>query len=415
MEEPFKKKVILAISDFGTTGIAESLQGPLLHWHNQGHEIWHLALGYSGWPIGDSQSKMYPWKERLLPIFMTGPNDKFGQKQIGRAIAVSKCDFVITSFDAWMISYFSNPGIRDDLDEQTKEILHHAKREFQHIAYFPMDSAVQNMYLPAGMDEMVAGFDIPITYSRFAQQVLERDTGLKIPFIPISHDPTVFFPDDQRESREKIGMLDKVGEKFIVAMIGTNQYRKAWGEFFEVVAPFAKAHRDDVLVLPYTSWKTKIAGGAEIEDYIWRYDLQEQVINPQQMVHSLSEEGMANLYRSLDVLLLCTAGEGAGLPPLRARACGIPTLVSDNTSNSEFCADDFERIPCIGRYADPFGSNLERFITDTNEMRKRLEILYQNPEMRRELGAKGVQAMRAYEKDHVNPSWDAILENNKCE
>ena len=412
MKKPSNKKVILAISDVGTTGIAESLRGPLLHWHEKGHEIWHLGLGFSGWPSSKTQRKMYPWYQRLIPVHTTGQlTDKFGQKQIGRAVATSKCDFVITSFDAWMISYLSNPEVRDDLDKATKDIIGHTKREFQHIAYFPMDSAVQGMYLPAGMDEMIAGFDIPVTYSRFAQQILMRDTGLAVPFIPISHDPKIFHPGDRMKARKSLD-FENIKDKFVVAMVGTNQYRKHYGEFFDVVAPFAKAHPDDVLIMPVTTWDTKIAGGTEIKDCIWRHDLMKQTIDPSQFVGALTEEGMANLYRSIDVLLLCTAGEGAGLPPLRARACGIPALVSNNTSNSEFCADDFERVPCTGKYLDPFGSNLERYTTDIGEMRRRLEILYENKVFRNELGQKGIQEMKAYEFDRVNPSWDALLENH---
>lgn len=410
MEESSDKKIILAISDYGTSGIAESLRHQLTHWHNKGHEIWHLALGYDGWPVAESARAMFPWHERLLPITMNGPNDKFAQAQIGKALRMSKAHYVITSFDAWMISYFSNPTSRHDLDDTTKELLAHENREFQHIAYFPLDSAVHNMYLPAGMEEMIAGFDIPVTYSRYAQQIIERDTGLQVPFIPIAHDPNVYKPGDKLESREQFS-LENINDKFIVGMVATNQYRKAWGEFFEVVVPFAKAH-PDVLILPFTNWRGKIAGGAEIEDLIWRWDIADQTINCQSMVHRLDDTGMANVFRSMDTLLLCTAGEGAGLPPLRSRACGVPALVSNNTSNSEFCADDFERIPVNGHYYDPFGSNLERYTTDVDEMRKRLEILYQNEVMRKELGAKGIQEMQKYELQNVMPAWDNLLENN---
>lgn len=405
-----EKKTILAISDFGTSGIAESMRHPLTHWHNKGHEIWHLALGYHGWPILDDQRKMYPWADRMMPILATNNDDKFGQKQILRAITSCNPHYVITAFDAWMISYLSNPETNTTLDEATRKLLSHDERTFQHIAYFPMDAAVDSMFLPSGMEEMVAGFDIPVTYSRFSKKVLERDTGIQVPFIPIAHDPKIFYPGDRIEARAKIGFEAFKG-KFIVAMIGTNQYRKAWKEFFDAVGPFARAHRDDVLVMPFTTWNQKIMGGAEIHDLIWRNDIAEQIIDPREFVGKMTEESMGHLYRALDVVVLTTAGEGAGLPPLRARACGTPALVSNNTSNTEFCADDFERIPCIGTYADPFGSNLERHITDTAELTLRLEKLYTDRDFQKELGLKGVAEMKKYEINNVTPSWDALLEN----
>jgi glycosyltransferase involved in cell wall biosynthesis len=408
-----EKKTILAISDFGTTGIAESARLPLTHWHNKGHEIWHLALGFNGWQ-NVIDRKMYPWYERILPMFGGGSaKDRFGQRQILQAIKICAPDFVFTTFDAWMISYFSSPQMRDDLDQPTKDILDHSKRQFQHIAYFPLDSAVDNLYLPSGMDDMIAGFDIPVTYSRFAQEVIFRDTGIGVPFIPIAHDPKVFKPGNRKKARLHLEM-DKRGvtdDTFLVGMVATNQYRKHWNEFFEVLVPFMHDH-DDVMMIPWTSWDNQIMGGHNITEMAWRTAMPERIINPSGVVHSLSDIGMASLYQSLDVLLLCTAGEGAGLPPLRARACGVPALVSDNTSNTEFCSDPFEACPTDGHYGDPFGSNLMRFTTNTKVMRERLEILYQDHSLRRKLGRKGVENMNQYASEKIMPMWDQLLEDN---
>lgn len=406
MSDEFRQRRILALSDYGTTGISESLRPILKHWFDQGHIISQLALGYNGWGAGVDRT-MYPWYERLLPVYGTGSNaDRFGQKLLHKAVAAQNADIVITAFDAWMIAYLAQPEHpKNGLTPDVIEALAHETRKFTHISYFPLDGAVNNKYLPGGMEEVICGFDSPVTYSRYAQQIIENDVNIKIPFIPIAHDPKHYHPGNKIEARKKIGLPE---DDFIVAMVATNQYRKAWGEFFDAVLPFAKRH-PNVSIIPWTAWNEKIAGGAEIADFVWRSGVRGQILDPSTMIGTLNDEGMGDFYRSLDVLVLTTIGEGAGLPPIRARACGVPALVTDNTSNTEFAADPFELIPTSGSYYDPFGSNLERYTTDVLELTVRLERLYEEAYLRKRLGKAGAKAMRQYEVDNVMPMWDELL------
>ena len=400
-----EKRVIMAISDHGTTGISESLRLPLTHWHEQGHEIHQLALGYNGW--GQTLDKtMCPWWERMMPIYAATSNEeRFGQTCIDRAIAIVKPDIIITAFDVWMINYLSQPA-KFKLSESVRNAIEHDKRKFKHIAYFPLDGAVSGEYLPIGMDEAIAGFDIPITYSRFSQNIVRNETNLHVPFIPIAHDKRHYYPGDKAEAKKSLGFPV---DKFIIGMVGTNQYRKAWGEFFDAVVPLAKKY-DDILILPWTTWDMKIAGGAEIQDFVWRSGVSHKIINPRNGLGSMTDEGMGQLYRALDLCVLTTIGEGAGLPPIRARACGTPALVSANTSNTEFCAHPIEAIPIAGHYYDPFGSNLERYITNVPTLIERLEKLYLDKKLYESVSKKCAAEMEQYERDNVMPYWDQVLE-----
>jgi len=398
---------ILALLDFGTTGISESLRLPLVHWHEQGHEIWQLALGYNGWGARLERT-MYPWADRMLPIFGVSPEERFGQRVIANALDMAKPDIIISALDVWMVSYLAQPEITPYLDERTREMLSHAKRNFKHIAYFPVDGAVSGQFLPVGMDEVIAGFDFPLTYSRYAHNVIKRSMSIDVPFIPIAHDPEMYKPRDRDEARKQLG-LNLPDKSFVIGMVATNQYRKLWGEFFEAVIPLAKKY-PDIKVLPWTTWGAKILGGSEIAELVYQSGIQSQIINPTEMVGGMSDEGMAQLYATMNVLVLTTVGEGAGLPPLRARACGIPALVSDNTSNTEFCGHEFDRVPVRGTFHDPFGSNIERYLTDVDELRNRLETLYLDSVKYREVAIAGIEEMRQYEKDKVIPKWDAVLE-----
>lgn len=343
-----------------------------------------------------------------MRMLYEGQHDKFGQNCLHDAINAVQPDVVITSLDAWMISYLAHPE-RDPIvskNDTAMQILSRDTRNFQHIAYFPLDGLVQGKHLPRSMDETIAGFDIPVTYSQFARNGVLRDTGLEIPFIPISHDTNVYCPGDRAASRR---VLNLPQDKFIMGMVATNQYRKLWGEFIEAASRVCKRH-SDALILPWTTWDMQICGGFDIADLIYRYDVPAQTINPGNVVGRLQHAHMAHLYRSLDVTVLTTVGEGAGLPPIRSRACGTPALVSANTSNIEFTVDHFEQVPLAGRHLDN-GSNLERYSTNVDALEERLEYLYKHRSFRDDLGAKGAEFTNAhFSNEAINPMWDAILE-----
>lgn len=401
-----KKHTILALSDFGTSGISESARLPLYHFHDQGHLIFHLVLGYNG-ICSTVDPKLYPWRERLLPIHPTNDHTKFGQLQIKQALEIAKPSIVFSTFDIWMTDYIGRPENSLFLDNDTKKVLSHQNRKFSHLLYFPIDGAQEGKYLPLGMEESICGADFPVTYSQFSRDLIKNNINVEVPFIPIPHDPKVYLPRDKKECRRKMGIHE---DAFIVGMVGTNQYRKDWGAFFEAVVPFAQAH-EDVLIFPYTTWGQQIMGGSDIQAHIYRSGLQDRMINPSNLVGRIDDEGMSMMYNILDVLVLATIGEGCGLPPLRARACGVPALVTNHTSNTEFMGHEFEKVKVKAKYYDNFGSNLERYLTDTDDLREKLETLYNNATLRTEIGQAGLAHMKQFEVNNVMPLWDDLLES----
>lgn len=401
------KKRILAISDYAMTGIGESLRNPLKHWHETGHEVWYLGLGYNGW-FSQIQRDIYPYAERILPMMdQFSEHAKFGQQSIVNALKVSQADHVITSFDVGMIRYLSEPH-RDPIISQNAEamqLLNVRHRSFSHIAYVPLDGATSDGTMPRYFDEVVSGFDVPVTYSEWAKRCVLDSIGIEIPMIPISHDPKIYYPKSKRDSRSRIGFPD---HSFIISMVGTNQSRKDWPAFFAAAARVAKRH-SDVLILPWTTWAMQINGGYDIEDLIYRHDIQTQVISPGEAVHRFTDEQMADLYSAVDVLVLTTVGEGAGLPPIRARACGTPALVSANTACIEYSSDDFELVSSFITHTDR-GNNLVRYGTNVDDLEAKLERLYSDRKFLKDLGKMAHQDSKQYETSVCNAEWDALLE-----
>ena len=51
----------------------------------------------------------------------------------------------------------------------------------------------------------------------------------------------------------------------------------------------------------------------------------------------IDEAAMATWYNGLDVLSLCSFGEGFGLPLIEAQACGVPVITTDASATNELC------------------------------------------------------------------------------
>ena len=55
-------------------------------------------------------------------------------------------------------------------------------------------------------------------------------------------------------------------------------------------------------------------------------------LTPNTSLNSISEEGMAKMYRASDVLLACACSEGCGVPILEAQFCGCPVVTTRATA-----------------------------------------------------------------------------------
>src|ERR1017187_4553225 len=291
---------ILAVGDFGHSGLSEAIRAPLHHFHESGHEIWQLAYGYSGW-LPAIDRKEYPWAERVLR------SGDFGQSTLGAALSLCVPQVVLTSLDCWMVAHLAGVRHKDTKSDEAWAAMDLPTRKFKHIAYYPMDGLIDDAYYPEEVAKLVRVLEYPVTYSRYAQRAaLRKPVERDVPFIPICHDPKVYYPGDKIGARQALSIPE--GD-FVVGMVGTNQYRKRWDEFIYACGEFARGKKD-VTILPWTTWDKDILHGWKIRDLIHRAGLDAKVMNPGRFVGQLSEEGMAALYNAMDVCVLTTIGEG---------------------------------------------------------------------------------------------------------
>ncbi|MFZ9979554.1 MAG: glycosyltransferase family 4 protein [Opitutales bacterium] len=155
----------------------------------------------------------------------------------------------------------------------------------------------------------------------------------------------VWRPEDGAAFRK---IIDVPRDAFLVGIVAANYGgrfydRKGWGDMIAALGPFMRAHPDAYVYL-HTLEDTQTgvpipmalqAQGVPAERVRWadQYALKKMAV---------SDEQMARIYSSFDVLLSTSRGEGFGLCVLEAQACGTPVIVSNWTAQPELVGEPFD-------------------------------------------------------------------------
>ena len=179
----------------------------------------------------------------------------------------------------------------------------------------------------------------PIVFSRFAER-MAKDAGLDVAYVPHGVDTRVFQPGNQSAARESLGFP---ADRFMVGIVAANKgvpSRKAFPEQLRAFRLFKERH-DDALLYIHTHRGREMQGlnlaalcesvglapGRDVR-FVGQYP------NAAGMV---TDQDMAHIYQSMDVLLNVSWGEGFGIPIVEAQACGVPVIVGDWTAMPELC------------------------------------------------------------------------------
>lgn len=177
----------------------------------------------------------------------------------------------------------------------------------------------------------------PIAYATNGFNAL-RGVGLNPLLVMHAYDPQVFHPGDRMQARQRLGWTP---DRKIVATVAVNRgglpSRKAWPQLIEGMG-IVRRQMGDAAPLWYCH--TSIAedgfeGGVNLAALAQQHGLQQTMFFPQQQTYrygGFDEQYIADVYRSADLLLAVSVGEGFGVPILEAQACGTPALVGKWTA-----------------------------------------------------------------------------------
>lgn len=170
---------------------------------------------------------------------------------------------------------------------------------------------------------------IPVAVSKFGLSTM-RKHGLKnARYVPHGIDTSYWTPGDQDAARDLLGLPRGVFTAGInAANIGP---RKGWGEQFAAFATEVRRGRRDSLLLVHAA--PEHPEGINLRDLARFHGIADHVKFGAN--YNMRSNQMRTWYRSLDVLMACSYGEGFGVPIVEALSCGIPVVGTDCSAISE--------------------------------------------------------------------------------
>lgn len=313
----------------------------------------------------------------------------------------------MTCLDVQWIYYLTHPeDPKIKLSPETRNYLSHKNRPFLHLGYFPVDGLCKDDRLPRGFDKIISKIDIPVSYSMFTKRAVDRQLNTNIPMIHHGIDTNTFFPIDNAEAKRRLHIPEN---KFVVGMVATNQERKLFEDLIPAFAKFCKDKPDAALMLHTNPRNCNYYGCHDLLDLMDQYGILDKYLDTTKLAHC-SDEVMNYLYNAIDVGVLCTQGEGFGLPIIHHHAAGKPVIATDCTSCSELTVHKVERIKTRASLIG-HNNNIVRYLNDIDDLADKLETLYHNKELREKVGKMGMERVqKEFDYDTaIAPQWLTLL------
>jgi glycosyltransferase involved in cell wall biosynthesis len=153
-------------------------------------------------------------------------------------------------------------------------------------------------------------------------------------YLPHCVDTEVYKPpEDRAAARAELGTPGD----FVIGIMAANSdgIRKGFQRQMAAFQRFARKHKDAVLAL-FTVADS--VNGLPLAQMAADLGINDQVVfmpTYEQVAGMASEEMVAAWYGSLDILSMCSYGEGFGVPLIEAQACGTPVVATDCSAMTE--------------------------------------------------------------------------------
>lgn len=210
------------------------------------------------------------------------------------------------------------------------------------ISYSPIDSDPAPLSLPY----FTEGIWDNVAMTKFTAKQLNK---LNIPCsttIPHCVDRNIFYPEDKKECKIKLGLPP---ESFIIGSVATNKGpRKNLISQLNAFAKFREKNDNIFFYLHcYLGQDALNPEGIDIFSYIEYLGIQDYVFYSDQLSYQigLTEAQMRILYSAFDILTECSHGEGFGIPIIEAQACGTPVVGTDFSAIPEVIGEGGITIP----------------------------------------------------------------------
>jgi glycosyltransferase involved in cell wall biosynthesis len=315
---------IIAFGDcmLHNTGYGRVSRNVLGYFVSKGHEVYQIAWNYS---LPPNKIPIYKDGKELVGQVTLVPvhtNDQFATLTLIHYLNGFKPDFIYNSNDYFTIKNFF---------EQKNSWTHKAKVINYGIIDGPECAKVYK--------DIIDQVDYPVSPSKYGYNQLMTYTGKGF-YIPHGVDTATYKPLPNKDQiKASLGLKDK----FVFGVVNRNIWRKMYPLLFRAYANIKDKMKDSCLFL---LCDPNDAAGHALVYWMKHYGLtySQEVNKPADvMFHpaymnlllNLSDEELCMAYNAFDVYVSTSMSEGFGLPTIESQACGIPSIMPDNTANTE--------------------------------------------------------------------------------
>ena len=288
--------------------------------------VWEGIVHVPGGPEHPALNGMVEWPKRL-PI-----------------------DMMVTLIDAWVIP-----------EEYLEEL------KMMGVKWCPY-APVDHDPIPQDVESKLRYADYTLAMSPFALREFERVDLPNPRYLPHGIDTRIFYPRPQHKE------MFQARNKFVAGMIASNVEpigRKNFRYAFDAWGKFNEKHDDVRLYIHCDS--TRGSGGLDLVQMAEQRGFMAYSPDMWQLQANLPPEKMAEIYSTLDVLLMPSGGEGFGVPLIESQACGTPVITTDFTAPADLVGAGW-LIPVVGTQSTPMNSYWG--IPDTDAIVDALEEAY---------------------------------------
>jgi len=299
------------------------------------------------------------------------------------------------------------------------------------IMYFPSDGGGN---LPSGCENILKKFHVSVAMARYGQRQAKDVHGLNTLYIPHAVDTKIYFPLS-KEEKEKLKAKYGLSGKFVVGVVARNQGRKMLDRTFKAFYRFAK-DKDDVILYLHCD-PNDAAQVFNMSQLINRYGLNNKVVfTGMTFFNGFDYKQMNEVYNVMDIFFLSSSGEGWGVPLIECQACKVPPVATDYTTTHQILEEDGKsglKVKLAGVPEAPYSKQdvinqheldlaldngtitgswtVERGIMDVQHAADQIQLLYDNPSLRKQLGEVGfAKVHRLYSWKVVMKSWIELFE-----
>lgn len=399
---------ILAFGDciLHTTGYGRVSRNVLGYFVSQGHEViqiaWNYTLPPQRYPIIKDGTQLVGYINLVPPH----TRDEFSTATVIHYINGIKPDMVYNSND-----YFT---IKPLLDK---------KNEWTHIPKITNYGIIDGPECAQVYTSLITQIDYPVSPSKYGYNQLSKITNRGL-YIPHGVDTATYKPlPNKEEIKKKLGLEGK----FVFGTLNRNIWRKMYPLLFRAYAEIKHKLKDSCLFV--LADPNDIAGHG-LAFWLKHFNLsasQDPKKPADVMFHpaylnilmNLSDQELAEAYNAFDVFVSTSMSEGFGLATIESQACGIPSIMPNNTANTEL-VDGHGWLYDIAKNKDGTPVYIPptiplNWITYSYEMpdiaclKESMIEAYNSPDKVRSFGNASHEFAQQYEWNKVLEGWKAVL------